>query len=106
MPRTREQILQERRLLKKQYGEVFDSVAALLFRVDPVGINFEENPDEYHPEVGTILPRLSACESSDDVLRVVHEEFIRWFGAPTAGPREHYQEIALGIWGLWRQRSQ
>ena|SRR5579863_1447471 len=106
MPRTREQILEERRLLKKQYGDVFDSIAALLFRVDPIGIAFDnENLDEYAPGVGTILPRLNACESSDDVLRVVHEEFVRWFGAPTAGPREHYQEIALGIWDLWRQQS-
>ena len=59
MPRTREEILRERRQLKAEYGDVFDSVAALLFRHDPIGIAFEnENTNEYEPEAGTILPRV------------------------------------------------
>jgi hypothetical protein len=87
MTKTREEILEERRRLRGKFGHLFDSTAALLFRHDPVGINFEINPDEYEPEVGTILPRLSCCNSVDDVRRVVHEEFVRWF-ACSAGPQE------------------
>jgi hypothetical protein len=98
MPRTREEIMEDRRRLRTEYGELFDSIAALLFRHDPVGINFEENADEYEPEAGTILPRLHNCQSVDDVVRVVHEEFVRWFSADTAGPRESYEEIAFEIW--------
>lgn len=60
MSRTREQILEARRRLRVEYGNLFDSVAALLFRHDPVGINFDENTDEYQPEAETILPRLRA----------------------------------------------
>ena len=78
MPRTREKILEDRRLLKAEYGELFDSVTALLFRHDPLGINFKVNPDEYDRNT-QILPRLGNCESSADVLRVMHEEFNRWF---------------------------
>jgi hypothetical protein len=102
MRRTREQILDERRQLKNKYGELFDSVGALLSRVDPIGINFEINPDEYHPETGTILPRLGTCNSARDVQRVVHEEFVRWFGADDAGPEEKYKGIASAIWELWQ----
>ena len=36
--------------------------------------------DEYDNEVGTILPRLAACRTVDEVRAVVHEEFSRWFG--------------------------
>lgn len=87
MARTREKILRERRRLKEQYGALFDSVAALLFRHDPIGIAFENsNTDEYEPETGTILPRLRRCESHADALRAVHEEFVRWFDADTVGP--------------------
>lgn len=102
MPRTREEILRERRQLKAEYGQLFDSVSALLFRHDPIGIAFE-NPctDEYDPEVGTILPRLKNCKSLDDACRVVHEEFVHWFDADTAGPQERYAEIAEQIWQLW-----
>ena len=101
IPRTREEILQEPRELKATYGELFNSVAALLFRHDPIGIAFE-NPhtDEYEPEVGTILPRLKDCESGNDVIRVVHEEFVRWFDPQTAGPKDIYTGIAAEIWEL------
>jgi hypothetical protein len=85
MPRTRAEILEDRRHLKKEYGELFESIANLLFNADPIGINFEINTDEYNPEVGTILPRLRSCRCADDVLQVTHEEFTRWFGADTAG---------------------
>ncbi len=105
MRRTREQILDERRQLKNEYGELFDSVSALLFRADPIGIAFDnENLNEYEPEAGTILPRLRTCGSPDDVLRVVYEEFVRWFDADNAGPKDRYKRIASEIWELW-QRS-
>ena len=103
MPRTREEILQERRRLRAEYGQLFDSVAALLFRHDPIGIAFEnENTDEYEPETGTILPRLRGCESVSDARRVIHEEFVRWFDVGNAGPEERYSEIASEIWQMWQ----
>ena len=101
MTKTREEILTERRLLRAEYGGLFDAVAALLFRHDPVGINFDENTGEYETEAGTILPHLRDCKSVDDVKRAVHKEFVRWFDASTAGPEESYQQIALEIWELW-----
>lgn len=105
MARTRQQLLGERRALKTEYGELFDTVAAILYRADPIGISFDnENLDEYAPEAGTILPRLKTCASPDDVLRVVHEEFVRWFDAANAGQRERYRSIASEIWECWRQR--
>jgi hypothetical protein len=82
---------------------LFDSMAALLYRHDPIGINFDfdDNKDEYEAEARTILSRLNSCRSVDDVLQVVHEEFVRWFDRGTAGPPEHYQKIASEVWQLW-----
>src|SRR5215203_2342849 len=98
MMRTKEQIELETQRLKAEYGDLFDSVADLLFRHDPIGINFEDNSDEYYPEVRTILPRLRYCHSAQDVTSVVHEEFVRWFGPETAGPRERYELVSEEIW--------
>src|ERR1700756_3469354 len=70
-----------------------------------MGINFEVNPDEYHPEVGTILPRLRSCQSANDVLQVTHEEFTRWFGADIAGPAESYRQIASDISDFGRRET-
>jgi hypothetical protein len=95
MRRTREEILEARRRVRAEYGELFDATTALLFRHDPIGISFDNlNTDEYSPEAETILPRLCSCQSSDDVLRAVHQEFVRWFDADTAGSPERCAQIA------------
>jgi hypothetical protein len=91
----------EREALQKEYRGLFDIVSEILFRLDPVGINFKTNTDEYEPEVGTILPRLRTGESQADVRRVVHEEFVEWFGHDNSGPEDRYDAIAAGIWKAW-----
>ena len=105
MPQTREDIRAERQRLKAEYRELFDATAALFFRHDPIGINFTTNTDEYGPEVGTVLPRLRSCHSEADVCQTLHEEFVRWFGADTAGLPEHYQQIAAELWALWSRST-
>ncbi len=91
--------------LRAQYPKLFVDVQQCLFRHDPVGINFETNADEYDPEVGTIIPRLPNCKSQDDVLNVVHEEFVQWFGADVAGPITKYEAISEDIWKMWKTRE-
>jgi hypothetical protein len=91
--------------LRKLYGTLFDDVRAALFRTDPMGLNFEENTDEYDPEARTILPRLRHCASVDEARAAIHEEFQRWFGADTAGPIGHYSKAAEEVWAIWQRRS-
>jgi hypothetical protein len=90
-----------RSLVKRKYKNLFDEASALLFRCDPIGINFEDNTDEYEPEIGTILPRLSGCHSPAEVRKVVFEEFRGWFGPESAGDEMSYNEIADELWLLW-----
>ena len=105
MAKTRDEILEQRRRLKAEYGRSYDSISALLHRHDPIGMVFgsDENTDEYEPEAGTILPKLKGCRSETDVLRVVHAEFVCWFDLATAGPQERYKQIAVEIWQLWQE---
>ena len=103
MTRTVDEIRAERKRLKEEYRELFDEVNKLIFSDDPIGINFEDNTDEYEPEVGTILPLLRNCESSDDVRRIVHQEFVNWFDASIAGPEERYTKVATEIWDCWQK---
>lgn len=91
---------QQRTRLKQQHRQMFDELSALLFRHDPICLNFETNTDEYDPEAETILPRLLECHSEQGVLTVVHEEFNRWF-ADSAGSKERYTNIAAEIWERW-----
>jgi len=93
-------MLAERALIKAEYGQLFDAVSALLFQHDPIGIQPEVN-SEYDLEARTILPRLKECQSEEDVKKVVHQEFVRWFDDPIAGPAELYRDMAHEIWRLW-----
>ncbi|MBN2577468.1 MAG: CCA tRNA nucleotidyltransferase [Pirellulales bacterium] len=91
--------------LKHLYGSLYDQVAAVLFTSDPIGINFEHNTDEYEPETSTILPQLPDCRSEEDVQRLLHREFVKWFDEEIAGPPEIYVQPAKLIWDLWRKET-
>ena len=94
---------EKRQQVMRDYPNLFKSISATLFKHDPIGINFGENIDEYDPEAGSIIPRLKASNTVDDVQTIVHEEFIRWFGIETAGGRDKYHRIAVDIWELWKK---
>jgi|tagenome__1003787_1003787.scaffolds.fasta_scaffold19284968_1 hypothetical protein len=80
-------------------------VEALLYRHDPVGIAFGDNPDEYRPEASSIAARLHRAGSVDDVHELVRGEFARWFGEDAAGDAERFEGIARDVWALRRPRS-
>lgn len=90
-----------RETVRRQNPQLFAAVSAAMFRHDPIGINFRTNTDEYDPEAGTVIPRLSDCSSARDVATVLHEEFSNWFGADTVGPETRYTALADEIWALW-----
>jgi hypothetical protein len=93
----------KRNAVRHEFRALFDALSKLLFEADPIGINFETNTDEYEPEVGTIIPRLKQSQSVDDVRRIIHEEFCKWFDVETAGPIEAYGGIASKVWAEWQR---
>jgi hypothetical protein len=94
---------EKREAIRNEFRALFDVLSKVLFEADPIGINFEANTDEYEPEVGTIIPRLKHAKSEDDVRRIVHEEFCKWFDVETAGPVEAYGGIASKVWAEWQR---
>ena len=72
-----------RKRIRREYLSTVERITAAMFRIDPVGINFETNTDEYRPEAETVVARLYApghAASPAEVRRVVAEEFAYWFG--------------------------
>ena len=76
--------------IKEQQPALFKAVSDLMFKHDPIEINFETNTDEYDPETGTVIARLPTASNEIDVLDILHQEFIVWFGEDTAGDRDRY----------------
>jgi hypothetical protein len=91
----------EREGAREEFGRLFAEMAEILFRLDPIRINRGVNPDEYEPEVGTIIPRLRSAMSQHEAHTIIHEEFVRWFGPNTAGPVERYDKVAEEVWSAW-----
>jgi hypothetical protein len=82
----------------------FAAVSKAMFDVDPIGINFAYNTDEYDAEAGTVIPRLAVCRSAEDVAQVLLEEFRSWFGIEIPGDLANYRALAADIW-LLKERS-
>lgn len=102
--------VQNHNRVKLQFGQLFTEVEQILFNHDPIGIafigdeNVADNPDEYAPEVGTILPRLRTAKSAADVTDIVYEEFIHWFDdEETAGAKVIYKALSAEIWEAWKR---
>ncbi len=108
----RKQVLAERRRrrdrVKATYPQLFDEITAILATYDPLGLVSDENSDEYESETGTILPRLEQATSATDVERIVHDEFLDWFGPACAGlmvGAEHdLRAAARAIWTAWQHQ--
>lgn len=79
------------------------AVSQVLFRADPVGLNFETNTDEYIAEAETIVIALPEATSPQDVQALTHECFVEWFDPELAGPPTQYTTVAEEIWDLWQR---
>lgn len=108
MTKDEDATVQNRNRVKLQFGQLFTDVEQILFDHDPIEIafigdeNVADNPDEYAPEVGTILPRLKTAKSAADVTDIVYEEFKRWFDdEETVGPKARYFALSVEIWQAW-----
>jgi len=88
--------------LKAAHGQLYAEVSQLLREADPIRLIAIGAPeDEYDLEVSTILPRLREARSAAEVQKIMHEEFVRWFDADTAGPIALYARVAEKIWEVW-----
>lgn len=94
----------ERRLAALEGQEpLVDELAAVLFEADPIGLNFETNPDEYAAEAQTIALRLPEIDDLDQLRALIHQEFVRWFDADLAGNPSKYTALAQKVLAVWHR---
>ncbi|MGQ0796639.1 MAG: hypothetical protein ACT4OI_02050 [Methanobacteriota archaeon] len=89
--------------MRAKYGPIYDEILRILTGYDPIDI--ADLPDEYEPEVDTILPRLDKAHSKLEVRRIIHEEFVTWFSVGLAGPETNFDEISAEVWTVWRRHG-
>ena len=85
--------------METRYRTLVAAVERAIKDADPIGLLEGSAPaGEYGPEIGTIGPRVVNAQSIEEVTTVLYEEFVRWFGDDTAGPRQAYEAPARRIW--------
>ena len=89
-----------RDLWKSQYKDLFAEMSAAFFEIDPVGVNFDTNSDEYEFEVGSVLPRLMYAGSVSDVDEILKDEFSFWFDR-FSFDRARVSGLAERVWDIW-----
>src|ERR1700730_11377147 len=89
-----------------RYQLLFVAVERAINEADPIGLLELGAPSsEYAGEIGTIVPGLPSVKRLDDITGVLHEEFIRWFGAGTAAHmRTRRRRVGSGtrLWSIDR----
>lgn len=82
--------------------DLISEISSILFKYDPIGINFDENTDEYDPEAEAIFSRLTNDITQEDLLNILYEEFVRFFDVSLAGNKNSklYSDITIEIWDL------
>ncbi len=62
------------------YGDLFYALRAIISKHNPIDFgHLEDQPDEYDPEVATIIVQLRQQMSKDEIYNLVVQEFNRWF---------------------------
>jgi hypothetical protein len=84
---------------RRRYEALVDEVSRIINEADPKSLLEIGAPtDEYSPEVGTIVPRVVKATGPHEVSLIMFEEFERWFGEGSVGPRDAFDEAANAVW--------
>jgi len=86
----------------RQYDKLRTDFSAIMFRHDPVGINYDVNPDEYDLEAERIVPQLRTLATEKELLYVVRNVVREMFGSISGTP-EQYEAMTHDLWQRWQQ---
>lgn len=84
----------------EKQGKKFNDISEILFRYDPIGLDFDTNIDEYDYEADLILKELPNQETVEQLTETIHAIFIKCFDNKLAKERDLYKHIAQEIWLL------
>jgi hypothetical protein len=88
----------KKQMSKKQTTKFPKKLRSIINKHDPLNLITIGCPeDEYDPEVETIFEKLKPSNTEEEVLDIVYEEFIHWFGK-SAGHKDSYIEVSKDVY--------
>ena len=83
--------------------DTFEEVCAILYKHDPIGLNFGDNSDEYQYEADYVVLRFREAENTKELAIIIKEVFANQFDQKLANNKhalETYDPIASEVWTL------
>ena len=83
---------------KKQTTKFPKKLRSIINKHDPLNlIIIGCSEDEYDPEVETIYEKLKPTNTEEEILDIVYDEFVNWFGS-SAGHKDSYIEMSKDVY--------
>ena len=76
---------------------LLDQILKILTDRDPMGIDFGMDNNEYKAEAKAISEKLIKGMGKEELLEIVYQVFVSWFGEGTAGEKSKYLAITEDI---------
>ena len=90
---------ERRRAAVAGHRDLVRQVSAALYRLDPIGIAFGDNLDEYDSEADIIVEHLLGGTAGVEAVRtLVHRVLVEQFDADLAGSPADLGELPAEIW--------
>jgi len=104
MEKRRLEMLERREKVSKIIDtSTYNEISKILFKYDPINLNFESNTDEYDSEADYIVIRFQEMKSVEELEAMIKEVFIQMFDEKLANTQhalDAYKPIASEIWAL------
>lgn len=92
-----------RAIREKDHPKEFIDINLVLFKYDPIGLNFDTNFDEYEGEARRILERYKEAKDEEQLAAIIKQVFIEQFDEKLASryiTTEAYLSMAKEIWAI------
>ena len=87
------------------YKDLISKISNIIFKYDPIEINFGHNNDEYDPEAESIVSKLKTVTSKEETINMVYEVFLHFFSdsVEIIGEKNSklYLDMTTEIWNIW-----
>jgi hypothetical protein len=92
--------------VEKAYGDLFDELQTIIGEYDVMSLFcFGATAAEYDLEVKTIIIQLDKGMNEQQVLNIIHQEFVLWFGEELIGSKDTFSDMSNDVY-QWLKEKQ
>lgn len=88
-----------------KYNKLIIELRSVFNKFDPIGIQEDENFDEYNPEIKAILSKTRKGMNMVQLQELIYNVFVSWFDEETAGNKEEYENLTREVYEHFKNHN-